>query len=97
MLEISNVIIQTDLTGIYKTFQSTQKNIPFPQKRMELFPKLTTYLESLNRCKKAETIPYVLSDHRRLKLDTNNIRNNRKLVSAWRQRNSVNEKWLKTN
>ena len=51
----------------------------------------------LNRYKKIEITPCVLSDHHRLKLDINNNRNNRKLTNLRKLNNSLlNEKCVKT-
>lgn len=38
----------------------------------------------LNRYKKIEITPYILSDHHGLKLDISNIRNDRKFTNSWK-------------
>jgi hypothetical protein len=42
---------------------------------------------SLNRYKKTEIIPCILSDHHGLRLDLNNNKNNRKLAHPWKLNN----------
>lgn len=52
---------------------------------------------SLNQYKKIEMTPGILSYHYGLKLDINNHRNNRKLVTSRKLNNSLlNEIWVKT-
>ena len=58
---------------------------------MELFPKLTTYLDTVSTYRRK--FKCILSDHHRLKLDVNN----RKLTNSWKLNNSLlNEKLIKT-
>jgi hypothetical protein len=72
----------------------TQKSTPFPENFTDPPPKLTKYPSpkliilshkaSLNRYKKIELTPCILSDHHGLKLDFTNNRNNRKPVNSWK-------------
>jgi hypothetical protein len=66
-------MIQIDLTDVYRAFTQTQKNI------LLSMDHITGHKASLNRYKKIEITPYILSNHHGLKLDFNsNNRKNRK-------------------
>ena len=49
---------------------------------------------SLNRHKKIKTIPLILLDHQRLKLNLNNKQNNRKSTNSWQlNKFFLNDHW----
>ena len=98
MLELTDFINQIDLTDSYRTFHANTKEYAFFSALHGTFSK-TEYIirhkPSINRYKKIT--PCVLSDHHGLKLDINNHRNNRKLVTSRKLNNSLlNEIWVKT-
>jgi hypothetical protein len=67
-----------DLTNIYRTFYSKVKEYTFFSAPHRIFSKIDhiiVHKRSLNRYKKIKIIPYILSDHHKLRMDFNN-RNN---------------------
>jgi hypothetical protein len=55
-----------------------------------------SHKESLNRYKKFEITPCILSDHHGLKLEFTNNRNNRKPTNSWTLNNSLlNDHWVR--
>ena len=91
MLELTGIINQMDLTGIFQNISLNTKEYSFISAPHETFSKtehIIRYNESLNRYKEMEITPFTLSDH--LMLDINN---NRKLTKSWKLNNSLlNEK-----
>jgi hypothetical protein len=70
-----------DPTVIYRTFHSnTHTNIFFsaPHKTFSKIDHILGHKTSINRHKKIEIMPYILSDYHGLKLDFNNNQNARK-------------------
>jgi hypothetical protein len=50
---------------------------------------------SLNKYKKIEIIPSILSDHNELKLELNNKSNNRKHANNWKLNNTLfSDQWI---
>jgi hypothetical protein len=50
---------------------------------------------SLNKYKKNEIISSILSDHNRIKLESNTKRDNRNYTNTWRSSNMLlNEQWV---
>jgi hypothetical protein len=70
-----------DITDIYRTFHPKTKEYTFFQHLMIPSPKLT--ITDLNRYKKIEIIPCILSYHLRLRLFFNNNKNNGKPTYTW--------------
>jgi hypothetical protein len=71
ILDLKDVIKQTDLTDIYRTIHpNTHTHTPSSLHLIELSPKLATYLG--HKYMRAEITPCILSDHHKLKLDINN-------------------------
>jgi hypothetical protein len=62
------------------------------------FPKIDHVLghkASLNKYKKIEINPCILSDHNAIKLELNNKTNNRKYTNNWRLNNTLlNDQWV---
>jgi hypothetical protein len=56
---------------------------------MEVSPKKDHILTSLNKCKKTEITPSILSDHNGIKLEFNNRGNSRKYSNTWRLNNTL--------
>jgi len=76
-----------DLTDIYKTFHPKTKEYAFFSAPHGTFSKIDHILghkRNLNRYKNIEIIPYILSDHHRLRLVFNSNKNNRKLAYTWK-------------
>jgi hypothetical protein len=66
---------------------------------MECFPKLTIFLRhkaNVNKFKKIEITPCIISDQNRIKLDLKNKRNCRKYSSTWRLNNTLLNDWWVT-
>jgi hypothetical protein len=81
-VKLAEDLNQKDITGIYRTFHPKTKEYTFFSAPNGTFSKTdytVIYKTSLNRYKKIELIPCILSDHHRLSLVFNN-KNNKKLT-----------------
>jgi hypothetical protein len=67
----TDIMNQMYLTNIYRIFYLNTKGCPFFSAPQGCFPNKA----SLNRYKKIEIIPWILSDHHGLKLAFNNNKN----------------------
>ena len=88
LMDVTNKMGLTDTT---EHFSQTQKKKYFFSAAHGTFFKTDNVFEhkvSLNRYKKIERTPWILSDHYRLKLDINNNRNNKKLTNSCKLNNS---------
>jgi hypothetical protein len=80
-LKLTEVMKQTDLTGICKTFYPKTKGYTFFSATHGTFSQtdhITGHKTGLNRYKNIEIVPCILSDHHGLRLIFNNNINNRK-------------------
>ena len=89
-----------DLRDIYRTFHLNTKKYTFFSAPLRNFSKtyhIFSLKANINRYKKIEITPYILSDLHGLKLDfNNNSRNNRKPTNSWKLNNSLlNDCWTK--
>jgi exonuclease III len=69
------------MVDIYRVFYPTTSQYTFFSVAHETFSKIYHILghkASLNKFKKIEITPFIISDHNGIKLDLNNKRNNRK-------------------
>jgi hypothetical protein len=76
-----------DLTDIYRTFHLKTKEYTFfsaPQGTFFKIDHLIGHKTGLNRYKKIEIIPCILSDHHGLRLVFNSNKNNRKPMYTWK-------------
>jgi hypothetical protein len=83
---------QMDLTDISRTFHPKTKEHTFFSAPHGTFSKtdcIIGHKTILNRFKKTEIIPCILSDHHGLRLVFNNSKNYRKPTNTWKLKNSL--------
>ena len=80
-----------DITDTYRTFYPKTKEYTFsaPHGTFSKTHHLIGHKTGLNRYKKIEITPCILSDHHRLRLVFNNNKNNRKPTYTWKLNNTL--------
>lgn len=94
MLELTNATNQMDVTGIYRTFHLNTKQCTFFPAHNGIFSKMDHiqgHKASLNRYKKIQTAPCILSVHHGLKMIVTTEKE--KLTKSWKRNDS---KWIRT-
>jgi hypothetical protein len=89
LLEVMNLM---DLTDIYRTFYpKTKGNMYFsaPHGNFSKIDHIICHNTGVNRYKKIEIFPCILSDHHGLSLVFNNNKNNRKPTYIWKLNNAL--------
>ena len=78
-----------DLTNIYRTFHPKSKEYTFsaPHGTFSKIEHIICHKTDLNRYKKTELIPCLLSDHYGVKVVFNSNKNNRKPTYTWKLNN----------
>jgi hypothetical protein len=92
ILEINHTIDQMDLADVYRIFYPTSAQYTLFSEAYGTFSKMDHILghkASLNKYKKIEIIPCILSEHNALKLELNNKNNIRKYANNWKLSNTL--------
>jgi exonuclease III len=79
-----------DLSDVYRMFHLATAQFTFFSAAHETFSKIDCILghkTSLNKYKKTEITPCILSDHNAIKLELNNKNSSRKYSNNWRLNN----------
>jgi hypothetical protein len=90
--ELLLTLNQIDMADSYRVFHSTSRQYTFISAAHGTFSKIDHILEHkahLNKFKKIEITPCIISDHKGIKLDLNNKRNPRKYSNTWRLNNPL--------
>jgi hypothetical protein len=97
-LELNATINQMDLTDVYRILTPTTTQYTFFSAVNGTLSKINHILghkASLNKYKKIEITPCIISDHNALKLELNNKNNSRKYAINWRLKNTfLNDQWV---
>jgi hypothetical protein len=98
ILELYHTIDKIHLADVYRIFHPTSIQYIFFSATHGTFTKADHILghkESLNKYKKTEIIPCILSDHSALKLELNDKNNSKKFTNIWKLNNTLlNHQWI---
>jgi hypothetical protein len=86
-LELNDTVDQIDQTDIYRVFHPAIGQYPLFSAAHGIFSKIDNILghkTNLNKYKKTEITPCILSDHNPIKQELNNKRNSRKYSDIWK-------------
>jgi hypothetical protein len=87
-----------DSADVYRIFHPTYAQYTFFSAAHGTFSKIGHILghkSSLNKYKKTEIIPCILSDHNALKLEINNKNNSKRHANSWKLNNILlNDQWI---
>ena len=87
IVSLNNALDEMDLTDIYRAFHPKEAKYTFFSNAHGTFSKIDHMIghkTSLNKFKKIEIISSILSDHKRLKLETNPKGKNPKHSNSWK-------------
>jgi exonuclease III len=97
ILELNDTTDIMDLTDVYRLFHPEKAQYIFFSAADGTFSKTDHILghkANLNKCKKTEITPCILSDHNAIKLEVNNKRSTRKYSNNWKLNNMLlNDQW----
>jgi hypothetical protein len=87
-----------ELTYVQRIFYPAISQYTFFSAAHEIFSKMNNILAqkgSLNKYKKIEIIPCILSDHNSIKLELNNKSGSKNCANSWRLKNVlINDQWV---